>query len=53
MLKNTDVLVQTIPAGSLEPDSVAVSSKSGYETLCSYNWLNDGSAILVPGVLFY
>ncbi|UPX17246.1 uncharacterized protein EKO05_0007612 [Ascochyta rabiei] len=49
MIRNTNLLLRSILATSLEPDDVAVSSKPGFETLCSYNWLNDGSAIIVPG----
>jgi hypothetical protein len=33
---------------TLEPNSTQVSSASGFQTLCSYNWQNDGS-IYVPG----
>jgi hypothetical protein len=48
MLRNTGTLVRTIAAASLEPDSTEVSSKDGFETLCSYNWQMDGT-IFVPG----
>ncbi|RYO59447.1 hypothetical protein AA0116_g6436 [Alternaria tenuissima] len=40
--------LRTIEAKSLEPDSIQVSSEGGFETLCSYNWQNNG-AIYVPG----
>lgn len=50
MMKNTDTLVHTISAISLEPDDTAVTSNTRFETLCSYNWLKDGSAIVVPGM---
>jgi hypothetical protein len=49
MLRDTTGLpISTIEAISLEPDSTKVSSEGGFETLCSYNWQNDGS-IYVPG----
>ncbi|KAF2491446.1 hypothetical protein BU16DRAFT_552210 [Lophium mytilinum] len=47
MKRDTGKLVCTIAAESLEPDDAPVSSESGFEDLCSYNWQNDG-AILVP-----
>lgn len=42
-------LVRTVSADSLREDESVVSSKVGFETLCTYNWLNNGSAIFVPG----
>jgi hypothetical protein len=48
MLRDTGTLVHTIAASSLEPHTTAISSSAGFETLCSYNWQNDG-AIFVPG----
>ncbi|KAG9191994.1 hypothetical protein G6011_10728 [Alternaria panax] len=44
----TGLPLRTIEARSLEPDSIQVSSECGFETLCSYNWQNNG-AIYVPG----
>jgi hypothetical protein len=40
--------IRAIEAKSLEPNRTEVSSECGFETLCSYNWQNDG-AIYVPG----
>ena len=40
--------MRTIDTTSLEMDSTQVSSAQGFETLCSYNWQDDG-AIYVPG----
>jgi hypothetical protein len=48
MLRDTGTLVNTIASTSLESDSTEVSSKAGFETLCSYNWQMDGT-IFVPG----
>ena len=39
----------TIEAKSLIPATATVLSEGGFEVLCTYNWLNDGAAILVPG----
>ncbi|KAH7350250.1 hypothetical protein BKA66DRAFT_541509 [Pyrenochaeta sp. MPI-SDFR-AT-0127] len=49
MLKDAGELIQMLTSTSLEPDSTAVSSELVFETLCSYNWQDDGTAILVPG----
>jgi hypothetical protein len=49
MMKNANALVHTVSADSLQEDESLVSSKFGFETLCTYNWLKDGSAIFVPG----
>ncbi|KAH6638502.1 geranylgeranyl pyrophosphate synthetase [Boeremia exigua] len=49
VMKNTNALISTMSADTLREDEVEVSSKLGFDTLCTYNWLKDGSAILVPG----
>lgn len=49
MRKAAGDLMQTITPTSLEPVSTTVSSESGFETLCSYNWQHDGKAMHVPG----
>ncbi|XP_014559105.1 hypothetical protein COCVIDRAFT_92755 [Bipolaris victoriae FI3] len=49
MLKETTGRpILTIDTTSLQPDNNPVHSTEGFETLCSYNWQNDG-AIYVPG----
>ncbi|KAL1612030.1 hypothetical protein SLS60_000253 [Paraconiothyrium brasiliense] len=50
-MKNVDSLVHTVSANELDPDDAVVSSESGCETLCSYNWLKDASGIIVPGTM--
>ncbi|OAG12103.1 uncharacterized protein CC84DRAFT_67352 [Paraphaeosphaeria sporulosa] len=49
MMENVDSLVHTVSANEFALNDAIVSSVSGCETLCSYNWLKDGSGIVVPG----
>lgn len=46
--ETTGAPIRTIDAKSLEPDNNQVCSTEDFETLCSYNWQNDGT-IYVPG----
>ncbi|EUC48689.1 hypothetical protein COCMIDRAFT_86769 [Bipolaris oryzae ATCC 44560] len=49
MLKETTGRhILTIDTTSLQPDNNPVHSTEGFETLCSYNWQNDGT-IYIPG----
>ncbi len=49
MKKDIGEIVTTITHESLKPDSTPVTSTSGFETICTYNWHSDGKAIIVPG----
>ncbi|PVH92136.1 geranylgeranyl pyrophosphate synthetase [Periconia macrospinosa] len=49
MLRGTGKMVHSIPASTIQPASAEVSSESGFEVLCGYNWHEDEKTISVPG----
>lgn len=49
MKKDIGELVATIACGSITACSGEVTSRNGFDVMCSYNWQIDGKAILVPG----
>jgi hypothetical protein len=50
MAKGVGERIETIDNSALEPAETPVSSSTGYELICSYNWVNRKEpTIYVPG----
>jgi len=52
MMKGTAFQISTFQSAELEPFPTAVSSKDGFELLCTYNWVSSKApTVYVPGML--
>ncbi|OCL05604.1 geranylgeranyl pyrophosphate synthetase [Glonium stellatum] len=50
MMKGTASLIRTFTSAELEPSSTPVSSKGGFELLCTYNWVSSKiPTVYIPG----